>query len=335
MPIFRHLSHLELRRNLRAFLRLETGVVRGKIPDLQTGLEAQSEKLQSAPERIRQQRKRLEMKSSKIKPENIVWIFGSARTGSTWLARMMGGLSRHAWWDEPYVGQVIAMSSNPESRLGQRAETIFGAPHREAWVDSVRSMVLGGAAARFPKAEGEDYLVIKEPNGSMGAPMLMEALPESRVVFLIRDPRDVVSSILDSAGPGGWRAGTEPSEEPNDIIKRSARTYMKTTRGADKAFQLHQGHKAFARYEELRTDTLATMKNIYASLGIAVEDDELTRSVEKRAWENIPEKSKGKGEFFRKAAPGSWREDLTPEQVEIVENATAPMLKKFYSQDES
>jgi hypothetical protein len=53
--------------------------------------------------------------------------------------------------------------------------------------------------------------------------------------------------------------------------------------------------------------------------------------VEKHAWENIPEKDKGEGKFYRKASPGSWREDLTSKQVEIVEKETALLLKAFYS----
>jgi hypothetical protein len=85
------------------------------------------------------------------------------------------------------------------------------------------------------------------------------------------------------------------------------------------------------RYEELRVDTLDTMRRIYSELGIAVDEKELARAVEKHSWENIPEEEKGEGKFYRKASPGSWREDLTPEQVEVVEKITAPLLKEFYS----
>ena len=330
MPIFNHFSSVELARSLRAFLRLEAGVVRGKIPDLQKE-KARSEELQQARERTRRQDGQLVMESSEtnpepsgINPENVVWIFGSARTGSSWLARMMAGLPRHVWWNEPYVGAIVARTSNPKSDLVQRPETIFGAPHKKTWLASVRSMVLSGAAARFPNASREDHLVIKEPNGSQGAPVLMEALPESRIVFLVRDPRDVASSVLDSASPGGWRAGKEPAKEPDDIVRRSAKAYATGINNAKRAFDDHQGRKVLVRYEDLRADTLATLKSAYSSLGIAVTDDELAPSVEKQAWENIPEKNKGKGKTRRKAAPGSWQEDLTPEQVEIVENSHRP-----------
>jgi hypothetical protein len=72
------------------------------------------------------------------------------------------------------------------------------------------------------------------------------------------------------------------------------------------------------------------MKRIYSDLEIPVDEGELARSVEKHSWENIPEEEKGEGKFHRKAEPGGWREDLTPEQVEIVERVAGPLLGELY-----
>ena len=62
-------------------------------------------------------------------------------------------------------------------------------------------------------------------------------------------------------------------------------------------------------------------------------EEELARVVEKYSWENIPEGKKGERKFYRKATPGGWREDLTPEQAQIVERITAPLLKELYPQE--
>jgi hypothetical protein len=165
----------------------------------------------------------------------------------------------------------------------------------------MRDLVLGGAAARFPELMEGGYLIIKEPNGSIGSPLLMEALPESCMIFLIRDPRDVVASSMDAR-----------------------------SEGTGQAYRAHDGHKVMVRYEDLRADTLETMKRIYAALEIPVKEAELARSVEKNSWENIPEQEKGEGKKLRKAKPGGWKEDLTARQVEIVEEITAPLLNEFY-----
>ncbi len=46
------------------------------------------------------------------------------------------------------------------------------------------------------------------------------------------------------------------------------------------------------------------MKRIYSTLEIPVDEEALTRAVEKHSWENLPEKEKGEGKFYRKASPG-------------------------------
>jgi hypothetical protein len=61
-----------------------------------------------------------------------------------------------------------------------------------------------------------------------------------------------------------------------------------------------------------------------------VDQRELAQAVEKHSWENIPDEKKGEGKYYRKASPGSWQEDLTPDQVRTVETITAPLLDRFY-----
>ena len=43
--------------------------------------------------------------------------------------------------------------------------------HRESWLGSIRNFVVDAAATTFPNLNKDDYLVIKEPNGSIGAPL--------------------------------------------------------------------------------------------------------------------------------------------------------------------
>jgi hypothetical protein len=56
--------------------------------------------------------------------------------------------------------------------------------------------------------------MIKEPNGSVGAPLLTEVLPESRMILLVRDPGDVISSLLDAAREGGWLYESREGQAP-------------------------------------------------------------------------------------------------------------------------
>jgi hypothetical protein len=113
-------------------------------------------------------------------------------------------------------------------------------------------------------------------------------------------------------------------------VRTRANSYVQQIEKTSQAYDAHGGGKVMVRYEDLRADTLGTMRRLYAGLEIPVDEGELARSVEKHSWENIPEEDKGEGKKRRKATPGGWREDLTPRQVYIVEDITASLLAEFY-----
>ena len=277
-----------------------------------------------------------------VSPENLVWMFGTARTGSSWLSAIMGEIEGYSRWHEPLVGHLFG--NLYYERAGHRSEDehfILGARYRDLWLGTVRRFVLDSTAARFPEVAGGGYLIVKEPQGSMGAPLLMEALPESRMILLVRDPRDVVASNLDAHQEGTWTAdlmrkrGKEkpPSlaeSRPDAFVRGQARRYVRDVGNAKEAYDAHRGLKVLVRYEDLRVDTLGTMKRIYSALELPVDEGGLARAVEKHSWENVPAEQKGEGKFHRKAKPGGWKEDLTPEQAEIVEGVAGSLLRELY-----
>jgi hypothetical protein len=285
--------------------------------------------------------------SGGIEARDVVWIFCTGRSGSTWLASMLGDLPGNAMWDEPLVGALFGGFYINRGAEKRGAKFILGPRHKDAWLRSIRYTVLEGAQVRFEVSQG-GRLVVKEPHGSMGAPLLAEALPESGVILLVRDPRDIMASALDAHREGNWisrvrnrrpttlgRGGdpdtfVESDSDPDGFLKQKAEICLRDLQKAKEAYDAHQGPRALVRYEDLRADALGTMRRLCSELGMEVEDEDLTRVVEARAWEALPQEEKGEGKFYRKAQPGSWREDLTPEQAEIVEGITALLLDQFY-----
>ena len=315
MPDFRYPKVSGVARRIRAVLGFEGGVTRGALPK-PTSAGGHS--------------------AGGVAPENMIWIFGTGRTGSTWLAAMMEEPEGHDVWFEPRVGTVF----DPQrfQRHGGK-HFILASQYKDVWLRSIRNFILDGANARFPELAG-GYLAVKEPGGSVGAGLIMEALPESGMVLLIRDPRDVVASWLDATRKGGWqsrrrgeggrRAESLAETNPNAFVRRHADAYLQHVGSARRAYVAHEGRKVVVRYEDLRSDTLGTMKRMYGELAVPVEEARLAKAVEKHSWENIPEEEKGQGKFYRKATPEAWREDLTRRQVKTVERITAPLLEEFY-----
>src|SRR5829696_2868620 len=264
-----------------------------------------------------------------IAPDRLIWIFGSARTGSTWLGAMMADLEDHAWWHEPMVGYLFGHLYYERARARRRDENFILGGDKELWLNPVRRFVLDSASVRFPERVDGGYLVIKEPHGTLGAPLLAAALPESRMILLVRDPRDVISSKMDAAREGSWaeeaqksrgqeKKNTSADSKPDAFVKSQARRYAQLIELAQQAYDAHPGRKVLIRYEDLRAEPLETMRHIYEKLEIPAEERELVRAVEQHPREKSPETQEGADKPGRTGRAGACAEELNPEQVETV-----------------
>jgi hypothetical protein len=250
-------------------------------------------------------------------------------------------------WEEPFVGDLFGRFYYEHAQEGQlKAKNfIMGEPVRRAWIGGIREFVLEVSRGRFPRLDPGKKVVIKEPNGSIGAPLLMEAFPESRMVLLVRDPRDVAASFLDASRRGAWlyerrsrgwiKESGYADSDPDTFLRLIAEEYMQHVGNAKKAHDAQpKERRVLARYEDLVGDPLGTLRYVCSGIGIEVDDERLESVVKRYSWKNVPEEEKGEGKFYRKASPGSWREDLTPEQVRTVERITTPLLAEFYPFEE-
>ena len=168
--------------------------------------------------------------------------------------------------------------------------------------------------------------------------MLMAALPQSRMVLLVRDPRDFAASVLDATRKGGWmqegmdewaRRDLDTEKDVQRYLKGLSRQYVRQMGNGKKAFDEHNGLKILVKYDALRTNTLDTMRELCTALELPVDEQKLAEVVDKHSFENIPQRERGEGKFYRKAISGGWKEDLTAEQAQIVEDITAPLIEEF------
>lgn len=224
-----------------------------------------------------------------MRPENIVWQFGSGRTGSTWLSRMVRAVPGFAPWGEPLVGKMVGDMWRWPGHGDRRdlAAYVFPEDLPDLWRPQLRSFVLSLADARFP-GEVAEHLYASEPNGAQGAVPLMRAFPDSRLVFLLRDPRDVVASFL-AAAKAGWLGGNSPAlaRDADRFVADRARAVSRSFGWTWEAYSEHEGPKARVRYEDLRADPLGGVSGLLDALSLpGAGSPELRAAAARWSWEN-------------------------------------------------
>jgi hypothetical protein len=283
--------------------------------------------------------------------ENLAWIFGSSRSGSTWLLRMLSGLDGVVPIDDPHVGHHLGVwrpiplawataSERPQLRTlekfkGEQRDYLLSERYRDTWVPAWRDLIRARyepQIAEDAEARGiEDPLVVVKEPAAHAADLLVEMFPSSRVIFLLRDGRDVVDSWLDAYSDGAWamQEGAYPLSDRGRIpfIRWQAEVWLHRTETMQRVFNEHdRDRRALLRYEEMREDPTAALNEICPMLGIECSTKLMEEIGQASAFEHVPSTEKGDGQFVRRAKPGGWRETMSKEEIAAMDEILGQKL---------
>lgn len=261
--------------------------------------------------------------------QNILFIVGSPRSGTTWLQRLLAA--------HPQI------KTGQESRLFEYVGSQFG-----RWETDIRSATTtrGGTGLACYMSEEEFVAIQKKYLALLLAPMLRELspgqiflektpahalfvpaiarlLPAAKVIHLVRDPREVAASMI--AASAGWGRDWAPRRG-----SQAVRQWWHHVSSAEQAAsQLAAGCFLRVHYEELHRETAQTLGEIAQFLKISWSAADLAEAIGKN---NAEEMRRGGGTpiplrgelartgtgavkeptgFVRRAQSGSWREDLS------------------------
>jgi hypothetical protein len=285
-----------------------------------------------------------------MQENRLAWIFGSSRSGSTWLLKMLSDLEGVVPVDDPHLGHHLgvwrpiplawaACEDPPELKtlLDVKAEEpgyFFAERYRDAWKEPLRELITARFEAQAADTgvadpAGAAAFVVKEP-GSHVAPFLADLFPRSKVIFLLRDGRDVVDSWLDAYSEGSWAipGGAFPVSEEGRIplIKWLSDVWAYRSRAVKEAYDSREpADRIQIRYEELRSDTETWMTQVCEMIGIDTE--RVPEVVEGHRFEKLPQT--GRRLFTRQAQPGGWRDNLSLAEQEAMHEAMGDAWAEF------
>jgi len=284
--------------------------------------------------------------------ERLTWIFGSSRSGSTWLLRMLSDFDRVVPVDDPHLGHHLgvwrpiplawAAAEEPPDELTTLLDLkadepgyFFAERYRDSWWEPLRALICSrfeAQAAEAPEGRrGPPAYVVKEP-GSHAAPLLCELFPRSKLIFLLRDGRDVVDSWLDGYRDGSWAipGGAFPVSEEGrlPLIRWLSAVWVVRSRAVRRAYESRPPQdRLLIRYEALRERTAETLAAISEMVGL--DPSRAVEVADRHSFERVPASARGPRRAVRAARPGSWRENLSPAEQEAMHEALGDALEEF------
>jgi hypothetical protein len=165
----------------------------------------------------------------------------------------------------------------------------------------------------------------------------MSLFPESRLLFLVRDGRDVIDSLIDAMlSKDSWWQQSQGSDEPRIVSERMAfinhhaKLWLQRTQSTERGFAMLPGEQRYrVGYENLLTDTVTEFTAMLDWLGMDLPADQIEAAVERRSFKAIPDSQKGPGKRARSANPGQWKERLRPGEIDLVERVMGPKLREL------
>ncbi len=281
----------------------------------------------------------------------LAWIFGSSRSGSTWLLRMLASLRGVLPIDDPHLGHHLgvwrpislawATAEHPPDlttldRVKHDKDSYFFCDrYRESWEPALRRLIVDRFDAQVADTArvADPLVVVKEP-GSHVADLLITLFPGSRFVFLLRDGRDVVDSWLAAYRSGSWALdeGAFPvtATGRESLVRWQSAVWRYRTEVVQRAFHRHPpDQRVLVRYEDLVDDPGHELARICAYLQLDASAATLAAVADEHAFASVPATAKGESREIRSATPGGWRENLTPAEHDVMHEVMGPKLAEL------
>jgi hypothetical protein len=216
----------------------------------------------------------------------------------------------------------------------------FSEEFSDVWMPGLATMMLERFHAHAVKYPADVPLqralvAVKEPNGSQSADIISRTLPRSRLLFLLRDGRDVVDSELAAIAKGAWASrdflgitGIAKSDRLRFVID-SAYRWLWRTGIVQAALATHPGPTYLVRYEDLRAHPIDQLTQILRWLGLENRKEATEDIVRRHAFEGLPEEKRGPTEFARSASPGAWRVNLSEKEKDAIHEILGPKLQEL------
>jgi hypothetical protein len=169
---------------------------------------------------------------------------------------------------------------------------------------------------------GDAQVFAEKVRNDIVSDLVWELYPDAREVVLVRDPRDVLTSILASMR----KRGVQPP--PEDPLRWVDADFTARILGVLESWRARRDSTLLVRYEDLMMRPRETLASVLGHAGLESGDDAIEAMLES-AGRRLPGMDEHRTSADVASSIGRWRRDLEPALVEACERAVGEALEAW------
>lgn len=270
----------------------------------------------------------------------INWIASYPKSGNTWVrllfdAYLMGEID---------INEILCTVQDDPSNIFQPSTGDDIAQMPIDIQQLARPMAMLRLVLAYNKEKTDVPFLVKTHSPHVlvnGIELIPHALTRS-VVYIVRDPRDVLLSFSKHMGESVDQAIESLTDRFRTLKSQEFRVADFLGNWAEhvRSYANADTHNVRVfRYEDLRENTAETFAEIVKHVGLEVKMNRIKKAVEITELSKLRDKEKqagftessphAKDQFFGKGKVGGWREKLTPKQIYTIEKRFGTVMKRY------
>ncbi len=270
-------------------------------------------------------------------PKNVAWLSGMPRSGTTWLSQIFASSSDLRLKFCPLFSYEFKHALN-ENSTAEDWRNFFADVYRtpSPYMDQEHLRKDGLVPEFFDKNENPDHLLIKSNRFHHLIPVLLQKVPDAKVIYLVRHPAATLHSWL--SNPTEFPASANPACEWRSGACRKTNIgefwgfddWKAVTLQAIDMERTYPDRMRIQRYEALTKRPFLEAGELFDFLGLPMEPA-TAEFIEKSRSRHDPNKRS----VYKRAGPDTaWRHGLSDSIItSIAREIAGTPLERFAEED--
>lgn len=253
---------------------------------------------------------------------NAVFISGHARSGTTLVHNIMKVHPKIAGGEETRLFRHFYDMVEFSERK-KRAQGIYSFHKDKAFIYDLIKKFVSEYYFTFAQKNEKGIFVEKTPSHELSLPLIKYCFPDAKIVYCLRDGRDVwLSHVELSRHDPDWKEAA--------VIKDVATSWSESVNVCFNQKEFNKSQLLVVRYEELKSEPLKQIKQMYEFCGVKTEE------IPKTAFSKVVESNifAERHKNYQVGFPGKWKTHMSASDKKVFKKiAGNELLRAGYEKD--